>query len=83
MLVRFCRWLAFAEGLPVTIGEADWAVFVDMGQGAATGALINDATDFHAALALCEKLRLALRDRDYNLADLVCFFCAWRGTGRR
>ena len=23
MRVRFCRWLAFAEGLHVTIGEAD------------------------------------------------------------
>ena len=78
MRVRFCRWLAFVEGLDVTIGEADWAVFVDMGHGAATGALINDATDFHAALALCEKLRLALRDRDYNLADLVCFLCLAR-----
>ena len=78
MRVRFCRWLAFAEGLDLTIGEADWAVFVDMGEGAATGARINGANDFNAALALCEKLRLALRDRDYNLADLVCFLCLSR-----
>ena len=78
MRVRFCRWLAFAEGLDLTIGEADWAVFVDMGEGAALGARINGARDFNAALALCEKLRLALRDRHYNLSDLVCFLCLSR-----
>ena len=78
MRVRFCRWLAFAEGFDLEIGEADWAVFVDMGDGAATGARINGANDFNVALAICEKLRLALGDRDYNLSDLVCFLCLSR-----
>ena len=78
MRVRFCRWLAFAEGIDLTIGEADWAALWDMGEGAASGAKMNCARNFNTALALCGKLRLALRDRDYNLADLVCFLCLSR-----
>ena len=38
--LRFMRWFFVAEGIHVDVGPKDWQLLVEMGKGAAAGALL-------------------------------------------